>query len=67
MTCSGALVQVARPSMENSLAEGLVGIAWRVGHLAVSIDLYVLEPEEPDEQIQLEGLLFSAEELEVLP
>ena len=67
MTCSGALVQVARPSMENSLTEGVVGIAWWVGPLAASIDLYALEPEEPDEQIQLEGLLFSAEELEVLP
>ena len=67
MTCSGALVQVARPSIENSLAEGVVGIAWWVGPLAVSIDLYALEPEEPDEQIQLKGLLFSAEELELLP
>ncbi len=67
MPFSGSLVQVARPSMENSLAEGVVGIASWVGPLTASIDLYALEPEEPDEQLQLEGLLFSAEELEVLP
>ncbi len=67
MSFSGSLVQVARPSVENSLAEGAVGIAWWVGPLTASIDLYALEPEEPDEQLQLEGLLFSAEELEVLP
>ncbi len=67
MPFSGSLVQVARPSMENSLLEGVVGIAWWVGPLTSSIDLYVLEPEEPDEQLQLEGLLLSTEELEVLP
>ncbi len=67
MSFSGSLVQVARPSMENSLAEGVVGIAWWMGPLTSSIDLYVLEPEEPDEQLQLEGLLLSTEELEVLP
>jgi len=67
MPFSGSLVQVARPSMENSLAKGVVGIAWWVGPLTSSIDLYVLEPEEPDEQLQLEGLLLSTEELEVLP
>ena len=67
MTFSGTLVPVARPSMQNSLAEGVIGIAWWVGPLTASIDLYALEPEEPDEQLQLEGLLFSPEELEVLP
>jgi len=52
MSFSGSLVQVARPEVENSLAEGAVEIAWWVGPLAVSIDLYALEPEEPDEQLQ---------------
>ena len=28
MPLSGQLVQVARPSTENSLAEGAVGVAW---------------------------------------
>ncbi len=55
MPFSGSLVQVARPSMENSLAEGVVGIAWWVEPLTNPIDLYGLEPEEPDEQLQLEG------------
>ncbi len=45
MPFSGSLVQVARPSMENSLAEGVVGIAWWVGPLTASIDLYAMEPE----------------------
>ncbi len=69
MEFSGTLVQVARPSIENSLAEGVVGFAWLVGRLSRtgSIDFYRLKPEELDDQPPVEGLLFSAAELEVLP
>lgn len=66
---SGTLVQVARPSTENSLAEGVVGFAWLVVPLSRtgSIGFYRLKPEEQDDQPPVEGLLFSAAELEALP
>ena len=69
MPFSGILVQVARPSIENSLADGVVGFAWLVGLLSRngSIDFYRLKLEEQDDQPPVEGLLFSAAELEVLP
>ena len=69
MTLSGTLVQVARPSIENSLAQGVVGFAWWLGPLSISYleDCYRLTPERKDGQRPVEGLLFSAGELEVLP
>ena len=74
MTLSGKLVQVARPSTENSLAEGAVGVAWAlvaglwiddVGTTVVA--MYVLEPESPDDQEKVAGLLFIEAELKPLP
>ena len=69
MPFSGTLVQVPRPSIENSLAEGVVDFAWLVGPLSRngSLDFYRLKPEEQDDQPPVEGHLFSAAELEVLP
>lgn len=69
MISSGTLVQVARPSVENSLAEGVVGFAWLAGPRCQtrSISLYRLKPEGQDDQPPVEGLLFSAAEFEVLP
>ena len=69
MQFSGTLVQVARPSTENSLAEGVVGFAWLVVPLSRtgSIGFYRLKPEEQDDQPPVAGLLFSAAELEALP
>ena len=51
MPFSKSVVQVARPSIENSVAEGVVGFAWLVDPLSRtgSIDFYRLKPEELDE------------------
>jgi hypothetical protein len=69
MRLSGTLVQVARPSIENSLAQGVVGFDWWVGPLSFPYleDCYRLTPERKDDQLPVKGLLFSAGELEVLP
>ena len=69
MSLHGKLVQVARPTPENSLAQGVVGTAWLMWPRdSIGIpDLYVLEPEIPDDQKLVEGLLFTNVELEPLP
>ena len=69
MVLNGRLVQVARPTPGNSLAQGVVGIAhlvWPTTIVGFS-DLYLLEPESHDDQEKVEGLLFVDGELEVLP
>ncbi len=65
MILSGKLVQVARPTAEHSLLQGVVGTAWWLGIMFP--DLYVLAPEDPDDQEKVLGVLFSEEELEQLP
>ena len=73
MTLSGKLVQVARPTTENRLAEGVVGVAWAVAGMGIDemedndVDMYLLEPESPADQEKVAGLLFSEGELEPLP
>ena len=75
MTLSGKLVQVARPTTENSLAQGAVGVAWAVAGMGIdeedeveeTADMYILEPESPVDQEKVEGLLFTEGELEALP
>ncbi len=73
VTLSDKLVQVARPTPKNSLAQGMVGTAWSVRAMGDDLpnvrvpDLYVLEPEGFDEQEQVAGLLFAEGELEPLP
>lgn len=73
MNLSGKLVQVARPSRENSLAQSMVGTAWSVRDMSDDLpsgrgteDLYLLEPESLDDQEKVAGLLFSEAELELL-
>ena len=73
MTLSGKLVQVARPTTENSLAQGAVGVAWAVAGMGIdedeveeTADLYLLEPESPSDQEKVAGLLFTEGELEAL-
>ena len=69
MTLNGRLVQVARPSTVNSLADGAVGVAWTVvvtGFDAVET-MYRLAPESPADQEKIAGLLFAEGELEPLP
>ncbi len=66
MTLNGRLVQVARPSTINSLADGAVGVAWTVA--VAGFDdvepMYRLAPESPADQEQVQGLLFAEGELE---
>ena len=74
MILSGKLVQVARPTPENSLALGVVGVAWAlVGGLWIDDcgadvgAIYFLEPESSADQEKVAGLLFIEAELEPLP
>jgi len=74
MTLSGKLVQVARPTTENSLAQGAVGVAWAVAGMGIgedeveeTADTYILEPESLKDQEKVAGLLFTEGELEALP
>ena len=74
MTLSGKLVQVARPTQENSLAEGMVGKAWSAVVMdydptsaGSATDMYSREGEGLEEQEKIAGLLFSEAELEPLP
>ena len=69
MTLNGNLVQVARPTPVNSLAQGVVGVArlvWSSELIGLS-DLYRLQPESSNDQEKVEGLLSAEGELEELP
>ena len=46
MILSGKLVQVARPTAEHSLLQGLVGTAWWLG-IIMFPDLYVVAARAP--------------------
>ena len=68
MTLSNKMVQVARPIPENSLALGVVGAAllmWESDAVGIP-DMYILDPESPDDQEKVAGLLFTDGELEAL-
>ncbi len=69
MVLNGRLVQVARPTPDNSLVQGVVGVAHLVWPTTIVgfFDLYLLEAESPDDQERVEGLLFAEGELEALP
>ena len=66
MTLNGKLVQVARPSTVNSLADGAVGVAWTVAITGIDdVDtMYRLVPESPADREKVTGLLFAEGELE---
>ena len=71
MDLNGRMVQVARPSAMNRLADGAVGVAWTVAAMGIddaeTAHMYLLEPESFEDQERVEGLLFAEEELEALP
>ena len=69
MTLNGKLVQVARPSTINSLADGAVGVAWTFAIPGIDDveTVYRLLPESPADQEMVAGLLFAEGELEELP
>ena len=71
MTLNGKLVQGARPSSENRLADGAVGVAWAIAGMGIDIgttnvDLHLLESEAPADEEKVAGLLFTEGELELL-
>ena len=65
MILSDKLVQVARPTLKPGLLQGLVGTGWWLGIMFPG--LYILAPENPDDQDKVLGVLFSEGELEPLP
>ena len=71
MTLNGKLVLVARPSSDDRLSAGAVGVAWKVAGMGIddveTADTYLLEPESLADQEKVEGLLFTKGELEPLP
>ncbi len=69
MTLSGKMVQVARPTPDNSLALGIVGMAhWMWPRVDVGIpEMYILVPESLADQETFGGMLFTEDELEALP
>ncbi len=69
MDLSGKLVQVARPTPDNSLAMGMVGVAhlmWPRVDVGIP-EMYILVPESLTDQETFGGMLFTEEELEALP
>ena len=66
MNLSGKLVQVARPTSENSLAQCMVGIGWSVREMSDDLptkinvsNLYRLERQGIDDQEKVADLLFT--------
>ena len=69
MVLNGRLVQVARPTPDNSLALGMVGVAhlmWPRVDVGIP-EMYVLVPESLADHQRFGGMLFAEGELEALP
>ena len=64
MTLANKRVRVARPTVENSLAQGVVGMALPV---IGTLGLYYLIPYYGGDMDKVKGMLFSEAELEPLP
>ena len=67
MRFSGKLVQVARPTLENSLAMGIVGTAYMAIAGGEIFGLYILFPEDDTVLNVVWDMLFTEAELEELP
>jgi len=67
MNLANMRVRVARREEGSSTSIGVVGTAYlAVGGRRV-LGLYVVDPDDPDDLVKVEGLLFSEKELELLP
>ena len=67
MTLANKRVQVARPAEGSYMARGVVGTAYpALGDRRVA-GLYVVDPDDKDDLVKVEGLLFGETELELLP
>ena len=64
MTLANKRVQVVRPTVENSFAQGVVGMALPAIN---GSDQYYLIPDDGDALEKVEGVLFGEAELEPLP
>lgn len=64
MDLSGYTVQVTRPSVEHSLAQGAVGVAKRLGINFPNV--YSLDAEDLEDREKIQGMLFHESELERL-
>ena len=64
MTLANKRVQVVRPTVENSFAQGVVGMALSAIN---DSNQYFLIPDDEDALNKVEGVLFSEAELEPLP
>ena len=66
MTLANKRVRVARPTVENRVARGVVGMALPAIGVG-TLRLYYLIPYYGGDMDKVEGLLFSEAELEPLP
>ena len=67
MVLANRRVQVIRPAEGSHMALGVIGTAYpAVGGRRV-VGLYVVDPDDPDDLVKVEGLLFGETELELLP
>ena len=67
MILANRRVRVARRAAGISTSLGVVGTAYpAVGGRRV-LGLYVVDPDDPDDLVKVEGLLFGETELELLP
>ena len=66
MTLANRRVRVARPAEGSHMALGVVGTAYpALGGRRVA-GLYVVDPDDKDDIVKVEGLLFGETELELL-
>ncbi len=66
MTLANKRVRVARPTEENKVANGIVGMALPAIGVG-TLELYFLIPYYGGDMDKVEGMLFSEVELEPLP
>jgi len=67
ITLANRRVQVARPAEGSHMALGVIGTAYpAVGGRRVD-GLYVVDPDDSDDLVKVEGLVFGETELELLP
>ena len=70
MTLDRKLVQVIRPTLENSLAIGVIGVARSVkarGTGSITPEFYTIYPDDRASSRKVSELLFTEAELEELP
>ena len=67
MVLANRRVRVARPAEGSYMARGVVGTAYPATGGRRVAGLYVVDPDDKEGLIKVEGLLFGETELELLP